>query len=168
MATHNLLLPGCFILWCSWLHHWIALPKQPLLAKSGCIRYTPALHAACLQPARSCMQFTRASGRLVGWLSSLSRAELDLKRSIWPGLAILCFGTFLVVPSWGSELGSPAHLPLYPPPGLPALVHHLLDLALLCSSGVTSGYCCLVCCVWSCMWCAHPLCGRAWYRVYWI
>ena len=112
------------------------------------------LHAACLQPARSCMQFTRASGRLVGWLSSLSRVELDLKRSIWPGLASQCFGNLLGGSLWGSVLGSPAHLPLYPPPGLPALVHHLLDLALLCSSGVTSGYCCHVC------WCLvlHVVC----------
>ena len=49
---------------------------------------------------------------LTGWLVFVFMVELDLKRSIWPGLASQCFGNLLGGSLWGSVLGSPAHLPL--------------------------------------------------------
>ena len=51
--------------------------------------------------------------------------KLDLKGSIDHGFGQ---GAFLVAPLGGIWV-RPAHLPLNPPPGLPAIVHHLLGLA---------------------------------------
>ena len=51
--------------------------------------------------------------------------KLDLKGSIDHGFG---HGAFSVAPLGGIWV-RPAHLPLNPPPGLPAIVHHLLGLA---------------------------------------
>ena len=51
--------------------------------------------------------------------------KLDLKGSIDHGFGQ---GAFLVAPLGGIWV-RPAHLPLNPPPGLPAIVHHLFGLA---------------------------------------
>ena len=80
--------------------------------------------------------------------------KLDLKGSIDHGFGQ---GAFLVAPLGGIWV-RPAHLPLNPPPGLPAIVHHLLGLAKMCAAlGLPEVVAAQLVCTRPCRWCAHPL-----------
>ena len=77
----------------------------------------PSMHVVCL------CSWVFLSGTLNYCFNFM--VKLDLKGSIDHGFGQ---GAFLVAPLGGIWV-RPAHLPLNPPPGLPAIVHRLLGLA---------------------------------------